>query len=52
MFRIKGILQINSNREIHFPAVPYYTNFQEVPLYYCIMGILTKRLECENMTCI
>lgn len=42
MFRSKGSLQINSNREIHFPAVPYYKNFQEIPLLLLHYGNFDK----------
>jgi hypothetical protein len=48
MFRNKGSLQINSNREIHFPAVPYYKKFQEAPLLLLHYGNFDKEVRMRK----
>ena len=44
MFRNKGSMQIHTNREIHFPAVPYSFNVKIVPLLLLHYGNFDKEI--------
>jgi hypothetical protein len=48
MFRNKGSLQINSDREIHFAAVTYSQKFQVIPLLLLHYGNFDKEIRMRK----
>ena len=50
MFRNKGFLQIISNRELHFPAVPYKTNGFTSEVLIKHFGLLDEKIRIRKYT--
>jgi hypothetical protein len=50
MFRHKGWMQIYANREIYFPAVPFFKNMASVPIvivHYGLMNVTVRERKYE-----